>query len=74
MKARRRPIHRYGFRNALCPNYRECLDMAVRKGWEFWDCGECTHKLETDPEFDIEASLTQSVTYYDVPLEVSIKM
>jgi len=48
--------------------------MAVRKGWEFWDCGECTHRLETDPEFNIEATLTQNVTYYDVPLEVPVKM
>jgi hypothetical protein len=48
--------------------------MAVRKAWEFWDCGECAHRNETDPDFDIESAMTQNVTYYDVPLEVSVKM
>jgi len=74
MRAGCKPIHRDGFRNALCPNYRECLDLAVRKSWEFWDCTECVHKASTDPEFDIEATLSHSVTYFDLPLEVAVKM
>lgn len=76
MRTVRKPIHRDGFRNALCPNYSKCLDMAVRRSWEFWDCGECKHRSERDPEFDmdIEVTLSQSVTYYDLPQEVSFKM
>lgn len=74
MKAKRKPIHRCGYRNALCPRYRECLDLAVRKSWEFWDCAECPLRSETDPEFDIEAAMSQNVTYYDLPAELSIKM
>lgn len=74
MKAKCRPIHRDGFRNALCPNYRECLDMAVQKSWEYWDCAECTHRTSTDPELDIEVTLSHSVTYFDLPFEISAKM
>ena len=74
MRSRCKPIHRDGFRNALCPNYRECLDLAVRKSWEFWDCTECAYKASTDPEFDIEGTLSHSVTYFDLPLEVAVKM
>ncbi len=74
MRTRRKPIHREGVRNALCPNYRKCLDLAVRKAWEFWDCGECSHKADIDPELNIEATLNQNVAYYDVPMEISIKI
>lgn len=74
VKARRKPIHRHGYRNALCPKYRECLDLAVRKSWEFWDCAECEYKGETDPEFDIEVTMSQNVAYYDLPMEFSVKM
>lgn len=74
MRTFRKPIHRDGFRNALCPNYSKCLDLAVRRCWNFWDCGECKHRTERDPEFDMEMTLTRNVTFYDLPPEISIKM
>ena len=48
--------------------------MAVKKAWEYWDCAECPHKTSIDPEFDIECTLRNSVTYYDLPMEISGKM
>jgi hypothetical protein len=74
MRTARKPIHRNGYRNALCPDYSKCLDLAVRRSWEFWDCGECKYRSERDPEFDMEVTLNRSVVYYDVPLEVAVKM
>lgn len=74
MRTARKPIHRNGYRNALCPDYGKCLDLAVRRSWEFWDCEECKYRSERDPEFDMEVTLSRSVVYYDVPLEVAVKM
>lgn len=74
MKTRRNPIHRDGTRNALCPHYRKCLDMAVKKSWSYWDCDECGHKDTIDPEFNIEGTLRNPVTYYDLPMEIHFKL
>jgi hypothetical protein len=48
--------------------------LAVKKAWEFWDCAECPYKASTDPEFDIECTLRNPVTYYDLPMEIAGKM
>ena len=42
------PINRGGNKNALCPHYTGCLDLAVRRHWRSWDCSECTHKSEQE--------------------------
>lgn len=42
------PINRLGTKNILCPYYRNCLDHAVSRFWQFWDCSECTHKAEQE--------------------------
>jgi hypothetical protein len=36
------PIHREGTKNVMCSHYRDCLDHAARRYWQFWDCSECT--------------------------------
>ena len=74
MKAKRKPINREGVRNALCPYYKKCLNLAVKKSWAHWDCEECTHKDSIDPEFNIEGTLRNPVAYYDLPLEIHIKI
>lgn len=67
MKINRRPINKRGNRNALCPFYRDCLDEAVAKSWQYWDCRECQHKLSRDPEFDVLNAVNDSMPYYELP-------
>ena len=67
MKKQRRPINKKGDRNALCPFYRDCLDDAVRKSWDYWHCCECKHKLSRDPEFDVLNVVNDSLPYYELP-------
>jgi hypothetical protein len=74
MKTFCKPVHRDGFRNALCPNYRKCLDLAIRRSWAYWDCAECEYRSARDPEFDMQITMNKSVTYYDLPMGVSLKM
>ena len=42
------PVHREGTKNVMCSHYRDCLDHAARRYWQFWDCSECTHKSERE--------------------------
>ena len=42
------PIHRVGTKNVLCPHYTNCLDHAVRRYWQFWDCSQCTHRSDQE--------------------------
>ena len=74
MKNDRRPIYKRGDRNALCPHYRDCLDEAVKKSWQYWDCGECRHKSSSDSNFDMMRSVNDSVAYYDLPTEIYVKI
>lgn len=74
MENKRRPLNRKGDRNALCPHYRDCLDDAVKKSWQHWDCEECTHKLTIDPGMDILDYVNDSVAYYDLPTEIYVKI
>jgi hypothetical protein len=73
MKSKRNPIHKKGDRNALCPHYGGCLDLAVENAWEFWDCCQCHHRLSRDPSLDIFSPGDDDSYYYDIPVEISKK-
>jgi len=59
----RNPVRRQGSRNIFCPFYRECLDDAIKKSWQDWDCGDCPHKLNHQNEPDPLLAVTQWVEY-----------
>ena len=42
--ADRRPIMCDGDRNHYCPYYSDCLDIAINKKWESWNCCGCNLK------------------------------
>ena len=74
MKKERRPICKKGKRNALCPYYGICLDEAVKKSWQYWDCRECAHKSSRDSELDMPTFGEDQVPYYDLPLDIYVKV
>ncbi len=67
MGTARKPIHRKGERNALCPHYAICLDEAVNGTWAYWDCSECECQSSRDPRLDIQNRINDSMPYYDLP-------
>jgi hypothetical protein len=69
MKKGKNPVYRKGNRNALCPHYRTCLDMAVKKSWEFWDCCECRFQSSRDPDMNVLRVVNHDVAIYDLPAE-----
>lgn len=67
----RRPLNRRGYRNVLCPHYSECLDDAIARAWEYWECGGCEYRLTEDLDVDIHFAANDPLPFYDLPGELS---
>lgn len=61
MNTGRNPVRRQGNRNIFCLFYRECLDDAIMKSWQDWDCDDCPHKLNHTNEPDPLLAVTRSI-------------
>jgi len=47
-------------RNLNCHHYDNCLDEAVRRGWQSFTCARCPlYAQESPPQLSIEAYATQ---------------
>jgi hypothetical protein len=48
-------------RNLFCPSYDECLNEAVKRGWNSFTCVRCPNYTiaQVSPENSIEAFATQ---------------
>ena len=64
------PVNNPGKRNVLCGQYRECLDYAVKKAWEYWHCAECPHRFNKESSPEMNCSSKDSVPHYDVSVKV----
>lgn len=70
MEPQPKPVHRSGNRNIHCPFYGNCLDKAVKRNWQSWDCFECPYKAKRqaisliNPNYDIDH-------YYVLPQSVA---
>jgi hypothetical protein len=58
------PMQRQGKRNVYCPYYSLCLDHAVQKGWQYWDCDECLKKDVRKPLEGAGEAPTQAFEYH----------
>jgi tRNA(Ile2) C34 agmatinyltransferase TiaS len=66
MKTQRNPVHQSGVRNAFCPHYKECLDSAIQKGWEDWDCSSCHYKTNQDDKPEMRLTVNETIAYYEM--------
>lgn len=64
------PIGKKGARNVFCPNYSDCLDFVIQKSWKSWNCSQCRHQQSRDPMVDIPLTVSDSISYYDLPLDI----
>jgi hypothetical protein len=67
MNQKANPMYKKGKRNALCPHYRSCLDNAVKKSWEYWECSKCLHKQSRAPSLDAFPAVNDTVTFFHLP-------
>ena len=69
MDPKANPIHEQGERNIFCPYYSNCLDYAVKRSWQSWNCSQCPNKLvQSIPE--CEYGVDDTDLYYDLPPNV----
>ena len=66
MKTQRNPVHQSGERNAFCPYYNECLDNAIQKAWDDWDCSFCNHKSNQGDKPEMRLTVNETIAYYEM--------
>ena len=66
----RNPVKQKGDRNVLCSYYNHCLDNAVKKSWEDWDCGDCQFRWDQGARPELRFTADETVAYYDLPVEI----
>lgn len=60
------PRRRKGKRNVFCSYYNECLDQAVKRGWDFWDCSDCDYQTDRGAEPEFQQSANHDIAYYEI--------
>jgi hypothetical protein len=68
---KRNPVNCRGYRNVLCPDYSDCLNDAIAKGWEFWECSHCEKRFVQEMDIDIQFAASEPLPFYDLPVEIS---
>jgi hypothetical protein len=64
-----KPVPGSGDRKLFCTHYNACLDHAIQKQWEDWDCSGCQNRLREDAPMEIRATVNHAVAYYDLHVE-----
>jgi hypothetical protein len=73
MDPKANPIHKQGERNIFCPYYNNCLDYAVKRSWQSWNCSQCPHKL-IQSIAECEYEVNDAGPYYDLPPNIARKI
>jgi hypothetical protein len=72
MHAKCKPTPREGKRNLFCIHYDRCLDQAIHKTWETWNCTGCDQQGNQDPEYISVFETSHPVAYYEVMISGSL--
>ena len=65
MDPKANPIRKRGERNIYCPFYNDCLDYAIKRFWQFWNCTQCPNK-EIQAIAELEYGASDTNLYYDL--------
>ena len=74
MRKDMRPVQAKGYRNVFCPHYRNCLDHASKKYWNFWNCSDCRYKCDKEPVMDVLVSEACTTPYYSISPSINGKL
>ncbi len=72
MHAQCKPSPKHGKRNLFCMYYDKCLDLAIKKTWETWNCSSCNQQSNQDPQYVTVFETSHSVAYYEVTVSGSL--
>jgi hypothetical protein len=65
MKKRNPTANNEGGRNLFCSHYSDCLDHAITKVWDSWNCAECQFKNEVCPQEAKIPVYSDDIAYYE---------
>jgi hypothetical protein len=61
------PVRKKGERNVFCPHYSDCLDYAVKKYWNRWNCADCFFRTNEEGRPELQVYHNETVAYYELP-------
>ena len=62
MKKERNPRWHRGYRNVFCREYNHCLDHAISKSWNSFNCGRCELRFDRALEMERPFVFSQAVS------------
>ena len=65
MKKCRPTISNEGGRNIFCGYYNDCLDYAIKKSWDSWNCAKCKMKNKVSPQEARIPMYSEDIAYYE---------
>jgi len=65
MKKRNPTVKNEGGRNLFCGHYGDCLDHAIKKTWDSWNCSKCQFKHEVSPQEARMPVYSEDIAYYE---------
>lgn len=71
MDPKANPIPKPGRRDVYCSCYNDCLDFAVERLWQSWNCSECPNRLTKQSTTECEYAFDDTYSYYDLPRNVA---
>ena len=65
MRKFRPTISNKGGRNLFCRHYDRCLDYAIKKAWDSWNCTKCDFKNKVSDQTFIMPRYSEDIIYYE---------
>ena len=62
MRIERNPTRNRGYRAVFCRDYNHCLDHAISKSWNSWNCSRCDLRFDKSLEMEMPSVFSQGVS------------
>jgi hypothetical protein len=63
------PSKKRGDRNVFCSEYNNCLDIAITKSWNTWNCNKCPFRFSQAIGKQNLAFTTETIVEYGLMLQ-----
>jgi hypothetical protein len=60
------PNPRRGDRNVFCSDYNYCLDYAITRSWNSWNCCKCKIRFGQDVEKESPSTSSEVILEYEL--------
>jgi hypothetical protein len=71
MREERNPYRKRGERNIFCSEYNHCLDIAIAKSWNSWNCNKCKSRFNSAVAEDRMTITTECINSYECTVSLA---